>query len=121
MVDDAAQHATPKPKPTPKPSAKPEVTVNPQPTPDPQATPQPSGKSYIEEMKSAGFDNLDVDQLIAMKIHGVTAQYVHDMVAAGVKVDVENVLSMRIQGVTPEYINQSATPATRPIRTRSSA
>lgn len=104
MVDDAAQQATPKPKPTPKPSAKPEVTVNPQPTPDPQATPPPSGKSYIEEMKSAGFDNLDVDQLIAMKIHGVTAQYVHDMVAAGVKVDVENVLSMRIQGVTPEYI-----------------
>ena len=104
IVDDAAQQGATKPKPTPKPSAKPEVTVNPQPAPDPQATPQPSGKSYIEEMKSAGFENLDVDQLIAMKIHGVTAQYVHEMVTAGVKVNVENVLSMRIQGVTPDYI-----------------
>jgi beta-lactamase regulating signal transducer with metallopeptidase domain len=98
------QTPTPKPKPTPKASAKPEVTVTPTPASESQETPPPTGKSYIDEMKSAGFDNLDVDQLIAMKIQGVTAQYIREMISTGVKVDVENVLSMRVQGVTPEYI-----------------
>ncbi len=97
------QQATPAPKTTPKPTAKSAPTVQVQ--PEPQATPQPSPKSsYIDEMKSVGIDTSDIDQLISLKIQGVTAQYVRDMRAAGFNPGVEELIGMKIQGVTPEYI-----------------
>jgi len=88
-----------------KPAAKPSAKSSATPQAEPQETRQPSPKSsYIEEMKSVGIDTNDVDQLIALKIQGVTAQYVREMKAAGFNPSVEELIGMRIQGVTPEYI-----------------
>src|SRR5262250_170436 len=78
--DAVSKQAAPTPKPTAKATPKPSPTVQ----PDPQEAPQPSAKSsYIEEMKSVGIDTSDIDKLVALKIQGVTAQYVREIRAAG--------------------------------------
>jgi len=89
--------------------AAPDPTPRPHPLPTPQPLPQPQEQSsvkssYIEEMKSVGFDHLDVDELVSMKIQGVTAEYVKQIRAAGFNPGVEEIVGMKIQGVTPEYI-----------------
>lgn len=60
--------------------------------------------SYIEAMKAAGFDNLTADQLIALKVQGVTPEYVKGLHDLGLKPDVDELIGLRVQGVTPEYI-----------------
>ena len=62
----------------------------------------PRSPSYIDEMKAAGLDTTDVDSLIALKIHGVTGDYVKQIRDAGLNVDAEDVIAMKIHGVTPE-------------------
>ena len=64
----------------------------------------PSQGSYIESLKSVGLDNLSVDDLVAMKIQGVTADYVRQLHDMGLKPGADDLIAMRIQGVTPEYI-----------------
>ena len=64
------------------------------------------GPSFIAEMESAGFKDLDVDQLIALRVHGVTGAYVRAMRDAGYQIDADQVIAMKSQGVTPEYIAQ---------------
>jgi beta-lactamase regulating signal transducer with metallopeptidase domain len=71
--------------------------------PAPAAEPASKG-SYIDEMKSAGLSNLTVDQLIAMKIHGIDADYVQGMKQAGVGLDPDQLVAMKIHGATPEYV-----------------
>ena len=66
---------------------------------------QPSS-SYIEDMKGAGLGNLSVDELVALKIQGVTPEYVRGMRAAGVNVDADELIGMKVQGVTPEYVKE---------------
>ncbi|ABF39214.1 peptidase M56, BlaR1 [Candidatus Koribacter versatilis Ellin345] len=63
-------------------------------------------QSYIDSMKAAGYDNLDVDQLVAMKIQGITPEYVREMKAAGMKMDADDLIGLKIQGVTPDYVKQ---------------
>ena len=74
------------------------------------ATPAPAGAaagpSFIDEMKSAGLDVTDVDLLIALKIHGVTGDYVRQIRDAGLSPDGEEVIAMKIHGVTPEDIGR---------------
>jgi beta-lactamase regulating signal transducer with metallopeptidase domain len=65
--------------------------------------PVPAG-SYIDGMKAAGLGDLTVDQLIAMKIQGITPEYVRGLQEQGLHPDADSLLAMRIQGVTPEYI-----------------
>jgi beta-lactamase regulating signal transducer with metallopeptidase domain len=60
--------------------------------------------SYIERLKAAGLDNLTVDQLVALKIQGVSPQYVRGMKENGIQPEVELLIAMRIQGVSPEYV-----------------
>jgi beta-lactamase regulating signal transducer with metallopeptidase domain len=62
--------------------------------------------SFIEEMRSVGLDTTDVDLLIALKIHGVTADYVRRIRDAGLTFDGEEVIAMKIHGVVPEFIAQ---------------
>jgi beta-lactamase regulating signal transducer with metallopeptidase domain len=72
----------------------------------PAAASQPATSgSYIEGMKAAGFDNLTVDQLVAMKIQGITPEYVRGLHDQGLHPNVDELVSMRIQGVTPEQIH----------------
>ena len=103
----------------------------PNPPPNP-ANPASPRNSYIAQMKSAGFDNLDVDQLIAMRVHDITPEYVRAFatwVSApirtrsshegsrrharireehsrhGLRSDVEEI-GMKVQDVTPEYVEE---------------
>lgn len=61
-------------------------------------------ESYIDGMKAAGFDNLSADELIALKIQGVTPDYVRQMHELGFKPSIDELISMRVQGITPEYV-----------------
>jgi beta-lactamase regulating signal transducer with metallopeptidase domain len=60
--------------------------------------------SYIDEMKAAGLDHLTVDELIGLKIQGVTPEYVKAMRELGLKFDADSLMGLKIQGVTPEYV-----------------
>jgi beta-lactamase regulating signal transducer with metallopeptidase domain len=86
----------------PLPAAKPSP-ARPQAAPQPAPQAAPSG-SYIDRMKAAGIGDLTVDQLIEMKIQGVTPEYVQELHEQGFHPNVDELVSMRIQGVTPEYI-----------------
>ena len=94
------------------PKADPSQQTNPAPRPEPAATPQaePSGKaSYIDAMKAAGLTNLTVDQLVAMKVQGITPEYVKSMKDLGLKIDPDTLIGMKVQGVTPNYVAEMRT------------
>jgi beta-lactamase regulating signal transducer with metallopeptidase domain len=85
-------------KPSPKPSPAPTSTQEP--------TPAPKSQSYIDGMKAEGFENLSADDLIAMKVQGITPQYIHEIRAEGLKPTADELVGMKVQGITPEYIHQ---------------
>ena len=60
--------------------------------------------SYIEGLQSAGLKDLTVEQIIALKIHGVTPDYIRDIRAAGVEASGSELLALKIHEITPEYI-----------------
>jgi beta-lactamase regulating signal transducer with metallopeptidase domain len=60
--------------------------------------------SYIDEMKAAGLQNLTVDEIVALKVQGVTAEYARTMLALELKVDADELVAMKVQGITPEYV-----------------
>ena len=62
--------------------------------------------SYLEGMEAAGFKNLSADELIAMKIQGVTPAYVKEIRDLGLQPTAEEFIGMRVQGITPEYIRE---------------
>jgi beta-lactamase regulating signal transducer with metallopeptidase domain len=66
----------------------------------------PRSSSFIDEMKAAGFDVSDVDLLISLKVHQVTADYVRQVREAGLTPDGDEIIAMKIHGVTPEHIAQ---------------
>jgi beta-lactamase regulating signal transducer with metallopeptidase domain len=67
--------------------------------------PEPSGKpSYIDSMKAAGLTNLTVDELVGMKIQGITPEYVKSMKDLGLKIDPDTLIGMKVQGVSPSYV-----------------
>ena len=61
-------------------------------------------ESYLEGMEAAGFKNLTADELIAMKVQGITPAYVKEIHDLGMKPTVDELVGMRVQGITPEYI-----------------
>jgi beta-lactamase regulating signal transducer with metallopeptidase domain len=71
-----------------------------------QSPDEEAATSYIDAMKSAGFGDLTVDQLIALKTQDVTPEYVRELRAQGVNPDVDNLVAMRVQDITPEYIKE---------------
>ncbi len=73
--------------------------------PTPSAA-KPSG-SYIQDLADAGYANLTVDQLIAFKIHDVTADYIRDLRTAGVdKLTPDQLIAFRIHGAQAKEIEQ---------------
>lgn len=72
-----------------------------EPKPSEQAT---NKESYLDAMEAAGFKNLTADELIGMKIQGVTPAYVKEIHDLGMKPTPEEFIGMRVQGITPEYI-----------------
>jgi beta-lactamase regulating signal transducer with metallopeptidase domain len=104
----ASSQSSPAPASSPTPAAKPSPAQSPaQSSPArPAVAAQPAtSASYIDGMKAAGLDNLTVDQLIAMKIQGVTPEYVRDLHEQGLHLNADELVSMRIQGATPEYVH----------------
>jgi beta-lactamase regulating signal transducer with metallopeptidase domain len=87
------------------PAVKNTPTVN---APSTPVTPTPvepvKAASYIEEMKVVGLGTTDVDQLIALKVQGVTPEYVQGLQAQGLRLAADEIIAMKVQGVTPEYI-----------------
>jgi beta-lactamase regulating signal transducer with metallopeptidase domain len=86
-------------KPSPARSQSPAATSSP-------TAPSTSASSYIDAMKAAGFTDLTVDQLIALKLQDVTPEYVASLRQQGLQPDVEHLIAMRVQGVTPEYVRE---------------
>lgn len=66
-------------------------------------------ESYIDGMEAAGFKNLTADELISMKIQGVTPSYVKEIRALGLQPSADEFVGMRVQGITPEYIREMRT------------
>jgi beta-lactamase regulating signal transducer with metallopeptidase domain len=95
---------SPTPAPAPAPKAPEADDPSQVPAPAPQASPSSPRQSYIDSLKDAGLTNLSVDQLIGLKVQGVTGEYVKEMKDLGLKVDVDNLIGMKVQGISPEYV-----------------
>jgi beta-lactamase regulating signal transducer with metallopeptidase domain len=63
-------------------------------------------ESYLDAIEAAGFKNLTVDELIAMKIQGVTPGYVKEIRELGLQATPDELVGMRVQGITPEYVRE---------------
>ena len=70
------------------------------------APPGPSseGGSYIGGLQAAGLKDLTVDQIIALKIHGATPEYIRSLHAAGLQAASPELVSLKIHEVTPEFV-----------------
>ena len=60
--------------------------------------------SYIEGLQSAGLKDLTVDEIIALKIHGITPDYIRGLRAAGIEASSPELVSLKIHEITPEYV-----------------
>src|SRR5215831_14842716 len=65
-----------------------------------------SAQSYIDGMKSAGMGDLTADELIELKIQGVTPEYIRQMHELGLHPDTDGIVGMKVQGVTPDYVKE---------------
>jgi beta-lactamase regulating signal transducer with metallopeptidase domain len=64
-------------------------------------------QDFISEMASAGLTNLNVDQVAALKVHGVTAKFVREMGALVSQMPgADEVVAMKLHGVSPEHANE---------------
>jgi hypothetical protein len=59
---------------------------------------------FARAVRNSGL-NASTNQLIELRIHGVTVDYIRDMEAAGYRgLSVQNYVDLRIHGVTPEFV-----------------
>jgi beta-lactamase regulating signal transducer with metallopeptidase domain len=86
-------------------SLKPSPSSSPTSAQEPARTPAGKSQSYIDAMKAEGFENISADDLIAMKIQGITPEYIHEMRAEGLKPSADELVGMKVQGIGPEYIH----------------
>ena len=66
------------------------------------------GGSYIGGLQAAGLKDLTVDEIIALKIHEVTPEYIQGLRAAGLQANSSELVSLKIHEVTPEYVRDLA-------------
>jgi beta-lactamase regulating signal transducer with metallopeptidase domain len=100
-------------------AAKPGGKAEPAPKPQPGKSKEQAGsedkkQSYLDAMEAAGVKIVDVDELIAMKIQGVTPEYIKAIHDLGLQPTSDEIVGMKIQGVTPEYIRDMRTVAQNP-------
>ena len=69
---------------------------------------QPAGANdFISDMATAGLANLKADQLVALKVNGITTQFVREMAAlVPTRLTVDRIVAMRIHGVTPAFAGE---------------
>lgn len=67
-------------------------------------------QSYIDSMSAAGLTDLSADELISLKVQGVTADYIRSMKpyikSSDGKIDVDTIIGLKVQGITGEYIKE---------------
>jgi beta-lactamase regulating signal transducer with metallopeptidase domain len=85
----------------------------PQTAPSDQKAEEHSG-SYIDSLESVGLTKLTVDELLDLKIQGVTADYVRQVKATGLNPSVHELIGLKVQGVTPEYIRDIRATGLKP-------
>jgi len=66
-------------------------------------------ESYLDAMEAAGFKNLTADELIGMKVQGITPAYVREIREQGFQPSPDELIGMKVQGITPEYIREMRT------------
>jgi len=93
-------------KPTPAPTAQPTPKPQTNPGSEPQTTSDGKKQSYMDAMAAAGVKITDVDELIALKIQGVTPEYIKGMHDLGLQPSAEELIGMKVQGITPEYVRE---------------
>jgi len=94
------------PKPVPAPTAQPTPKPQTSPGSEPQTTSDGKKQSYMDAMAAAGIKITDVDELIALKIQGVTPEYIKGMHDLGLQPNAEELIGMKVQGITPEYVRE---------------
>ncbi len=61
---------------------------------------------YIEAMRKAGFEKLTIMQIIEMKIHGIDEAYIKEAQSlSNEKLSARDIIQFKISGVKPEYIS----------------
>jgi beta-lactamase regulating signal transducer with metallopeptidase domain len=113
--------SAPRPVAAPRPAAVPRAPAAPPQAPPvapiaPVAAPKAPAKtppvppvpqvSYIDAMKSVGFDNLEADYLIAMKQQDVSPEYVREIRASGFSPDANELIAMKVHGIDTDYVKQ---------------
>lgn len=93
------------PAPAPAPAAKPARAAKPAPAAKPSLPAKdPSNRtSYIEQLRQLDVD-FDVDQLVALKVHGVTPEYIDAMRGTGLRVDADSLIAMKVHAVDPQFV-----------------
>lgn len=107
ITERVSAQATPAPLPAAKPQPSTQAAPSDKPSPArttvPANAPVPSG-SYIEALKSAGLSDLSVDELVALKIQGVTPEYAQKMKELGIHPGPEILIGMKVQGIDTDYV-----------------
>lgn len=62
---------------------------------------------FIDSLAAAGYRDLSVDQLIALKVHGVTSELVRHLRAEGFQPTVDDLVAVRVHGVTPQFVSEA--------------
>jgi len=117
-----AEPERPAPASSPRQTSRPEISqINPsspaiameelaQATPAPPnssaANPRSNGDSYLEGLNAAGLKDLTVAEIIALKVQGVTPEYIREMRSDGFDPSSHDLISMKIQGITPDYVKE---------------
>jgi len=71
--------------------------------------------AFVREMSALVPDKLTADDVIAMKIHGVTSAFAGEMNALGLRLNVDELVSFRIHGVTTGFVGELKNAGVTPI------
>jgi hypothetical protein len=74
----------------------------------PKSVDTTEGGSYIGGLQATGLKDLTVDEIIALKIHQVTPEYIRGLRAAGLEATAPELVSLKIHQVTPEFVHELA-------------
>jgi beta-lactamase regulating signal transducer with metallopeptidase domain len=72
----------------------------------PQSKAEGTKGSFLDDIQSAGYKDLDVDHLVAMKMHGVDGDFIRQMRDAGYQPDADQLIAFKIHGVSGEFVQQ---------------
>lgn len=64
-------------------------------------------RDLMSELAAAGLINLKVEQLVALKVNGITSQFVREMSAlTPTRLTVDRIIALRIHGVTQAFVEE---------------